>query len=140
MQISKKIEINNNIYYIIVDVEYKKDNYDYPILCLKNYEGDDCWDGGNCSVLIDEIEKSYTKEKAALYDENIFFMADVLYIYDRMPFISGIKEIYLHENEKVPYSEYYISKEEIETYIKRFNIKMNHNPDFTLNSQSTWKV
>lgn len=67
-------------------------------------------------------------------------MADVLYIYDRMPFISGIKDIYISKNDNIPYSEGYISKEEMDKYIKEFNIKMNPNPNFKLNDGRTWKL
>ncbi len=140
MQISKKIKINNNNYYIIVDVEYKKDENNIPKLCLKNYS-DDYWDGGDCSILIEEVEKSHTPEKAkAYYDKYIGFMSDVLYIYDRIPFISGIKDVYISEKNNMPYSFGYISKEEIENYIKKFHIKMNDNPDFKLYDAKTWKL
>lgn len=139
MQISKKIKINNNDYYIIVDLEYKKDQNNFPMLCLKNYK-DDYWDGGDCSILIEEVEKNYTTEKAKRYDKYIGFMSDVLYIYDRIPFVSGIKDIYISKNDTIPYSEGYISKEEIENYIKEFNVKMNYNPNFKLYDGRTWKL
>ena len=138
MQILKRIKLNNNIYYIIVDLKYKKANWN-SILCLKNYK-DEYWDGGDCSNLIKEVEKNYTQEKAKQYDKNISFMADVLYIYDRIPFISGIKDIYISKNDNLPYSECYISKEEIDNYIKQFNIKMNSNKNFKLSDARTWKL
>lgn len=139
MKITKKIRISNNDYYIVVDVEYKKSENGIPRLCLKNYK-DDYWDGGDCSILIEEVEKSYTSEKARYYDKYIGFMADVLYIYERIPFISGIKDIYISNNDNIPYSEGYISKEEIENYIKEFTIKMMHNPNFKLYDARTWKL
>lgn len=139
MQISKKIKISNNDYYIIVDVEYKKDQNNFPKLCLKNYK-DDYWDGGDCSILIEEVEKNYTQEKAKQYDKHIGFMSDVLYIYDRIPFIRGIKDIYISKNDNIPYSEGYISKKEIDNYIKEFNVKMNYNPNFKLYDGRTWKL
>ncbi len=139
MQISKKIKINNNIYYIVIDVEYKKHQNNFPYLCLKNYK-DDYWDGGDCSILIEEVEKGYTKEKAKQYDNNIGFMSDVLYIYDRIPFISGVKDIYISKKDKISYSEGFISKEEIDNYIEEFNIKMNYNPNFKLYDGRTWKL
>ena len=90
LQILKRIKINNNAYYIIVDLEYKKSQMGFPILCLKNYK-DDYWDDGDCTNLIKEIEKNYTQDKAKQYDENISYIADILYIYDRIPFIIGVK-------------------------------------------------
>lgn len=142
MQIEKKINLRNNNYYVIIDVEYKKDKYGYPSLCLKNFK-DDYWDGGDFNVLIDKIEKNYTCEKAEFYDENIPYMADVLYIYDRIPFLSGIKEVYVSNNNSLPYSTTYTSVEEIKEYIELFHTKMtymNANPDFKLYSESTWKI
>lgn len=139
MQISKKIKINNNDYYIIIDVEYKKGQNNLPKLCLKNYK-DDYWDGGDCSILIEEVEKNYTSEKSKQYDQHIGFISDILYIYDRIPFISGIKDIFISNSDNLPYSESYISKKEIEAYIQKFNVKMNYNPNFKLYSKQTWKL
>lgn len=39
MYIEKRIKLNNNFYYIIVDVEYKKDN-GILSLRIKNYKDD----------------------------------------------------------------------------------------------------
>ena len=64
-------------------------------------------------------------------------MNDILYIYDRMPFISGVKDISISNN--MISEESYISKEEIEKYIKEFNIKMNHIDNFKLSDSQTWK-
>lgn len=139
MQISKKVKINNSIYYIIVDVEYKKHDEGFPVLCLKNYK-DDYWGGGDCSILIEEIEKSYSKEKINQYNNGIGFMADVLYIYDRISFISGIKDVYIFSKDNLLYSDGYISKDEIDKYIKDFNIKMNDNSNFKLIDARTWKL
>ncbi len=139
MTISKKIKLGNNDYYIIVDVEYKKEQSKIPRLCLKNYK-DDYWDGGDCSILIEKVEKNYTSKKAKQYDKGIGFMSDVLYIYDRIPFISGIKDIYISKNDSMPYSEGYISREEIENYIQEFDVKMNYNPNFKLYDGRTWKL
>ena len=65
-------------------------------------------------------------------------MADVLYIYDRIPFIDGIKDTYISKNDNLPYSEGYISKEDIDNYIKEFKIKMNNNNNFKLSNEKTW--
>lgn len=125
MKLSKRVKIGGNDYYIIVNVEYKTENT-FPSLCLKNYK-DDYWYGGDCSILIEEVEKNYTSEKAKHYDKYIGFMADVLYIYDRMPFIDGIKDVYFSKKDSIPYAEGYVSKEEIDNYIKKFNINMHQN-------------
>ncbi|HIS91040.1 MAG TPA: hypothetical protein IAC20_05220 [Candidatus Faecisoma merdavium] len=136
MQILKKIKINNRNYYAIIDLEYKKIQNNFPVLRLKNYK-DDYWDSGDCSILIERIEENYSLKKAQQYDNNIAYMNDILYIYDRMPFISGIKDISISNN--MISEESYISKEEIEKYIKEFNIKMNHIDNFKLSDSQIWK-
>lgn len=138
MKITKKIKLNNNDYYIIINLVYKNKN-NLPVLCLKDYK-DDYWDGGDCSILIERLENNYTIELSKKYDKNISFMGDVLYIYDRIPFISGIKDTYISANSDLPYSEGYISKEEIDSYIKEFNITMQDNKEFKLSNSKTWKV
>lgn len=135
MQISKKIKINNRNYYAIIDLEYKKIQNNFPVLRLKNYK-DDYWDSGDCSILIERIEENYLLKKAQQYDNNIAYMNDILYIYDRMPFISGIKDISISNN--MISEESYISKEEIEKYIKEFDVKMNYIDNFKLSDSRTW--
>lgn len=137
MIIEKRINLNKNIYYITIEVEYKTKN-NLPILCLKNYK-DNYWDGGDCSLLIKKIETNYTPEQAQQYDSNISFMADIIYIYDRIPFISGIKEIYISSKDNLPSSISYISKEEIIKYIEDNNIKVSNNSNFKLYDERTWK-
>ena len=135
MKILKKIKINNINYYVIIELEYKQSENKIPMLRLKDYKND-YWDSGDCSILIQKIEENYTLKKARQYDDNIAYMADVLYIFDRMPFISGIKDVSFSNN--IVNEETYVSKEEIEKYIKNFNIKMNFNNDFKLSDYRTW--
>ena len=139
MKIIKKIKLNNNYYYLIIDVEYKKHKDGFAVLCLKNFN-DDYWDGGNCSLLIEKIEKKYDSEKTRKHHKNIPFISDVIYIYERIPFISGIKEIYMSNDNKSISTESYIDKSEIENYIKDFNIPINNNLDFKLIDERTWKI
>lgn len=137
MIIEKRIKLNPNIYYIVINVEYKIKN-DIPVLCLQNYK-EDYWDGGDCSLLINKIENEYTKEQAQKYDSNISFMADVIYIYDRMPFISGIKDVYIASEDNLPYSIGYIKKEEIDKYIIDNKIEISNYHNFKLYDERTWK-
>ena len=132
MEISKKIKLNNNTYWIIAEVEYKIHEHGFPCLILKNFE-DNYFDLGDCSRLIERVEESYSIDKAKKYDEVISYMGDILFIYDRIPFIKGIKEV---GNSY----ECLISKEEIDNYIKTFNIKMSINSRFKLFNESTWEV
>ena len=138
MKIEKRINLNNNIYYIVVDVEYK---FDVKItkLCLKNYK-DDYYDGGDLTALIEKIEKNYSDAKALECDDKIGFMADILYIYDRIPFLVGIKEVCISSKDNIINSSCYISKEEIDNYIKEHSIRLESNNKFKLFDEETWKI
>lgn len=138
MKIDKRISLNNNIYYVVVDVEYKFDG-NITRLCLMNYK-DDYYDSGDLTALIEKIEKSYSNDKALKYDSQIGFMADVLYIYDRIPFLTGIKDVYINSKDNIMNSICYISKEEIDNYIKEHNIKIETNTEFKLFNEETWKI
>lgn len=137
MVIEKRIKLRNIIYYIVVNVEYKTKEDNIVALCIKDYK-DSYYDGGDFSILIEEIEKAYDYEKAIEYDVGL--MADVLYIYDRVPFLSGIRDVWISDKDTIPYEIGYISKEEIEKYIKDNNIKMNANNKFKLYDGRTWKI
>lgn len=139
MTIEKKIKLNNDIYYVLVDIEYKKDKNDITTLKMKNYK-DDYYDSGDFSLLIEKIELNYNHEKAKQYDKNISFMADVIYIYERIPFLGGIRDVYISKKDNIPTSICYISKNEIEKYIKENDIKITFNNNFKLSDERTWKV
>ena len=81
MEISKKIKLNNNIYWIIVEVEYKMHEQGFPYLVLNNFK-DDYWDSGDFTRLIERVEESYSIDKSKKYDEVISYMGDILFIYN----------------------------------------------------------
>ena len=137
MLIEKKAKLKNNWYYIVVDVEYKIDKHGYTMLFFKDGK---LYDGGNFSRLVERCEKSYTYKKAREYDGDIGLMADVMYLYDRIPFLVGVKDVYIKEGDPLPYSTGYITKEEIDKYIKDHKIKMNRNSRFDLNNEETWII
>lgn len=141
MYIEKLIKLRDINYYIRIDVEYQRNekNNGIPNLKLGNYKND-YYDGGDFSLLLEEIEKNYTFEKAKAYDENISYMADVIYLYDRIPFLSGIRDEYISNKDNIPYSLSYITKEEIENYIKENNIVMHNNSNFKLSDSRTWYI
>ena len=138
MKIEKRIKLNNNTYYIVVDVEYKFDGK-ITRLCLKNYK-DDYYDSGDLTTLIEKIEKNYSVIKLLEYDTGINFMDDVIYIYDRVPFLTGIKEVYINSKYNIPNSICYISKEEIDNYIKEHNLNLEPNNNFKLFNEETWRL
>lgn len=138
MTIEKRIKLNNQIYYVVVDLEYKKDNGGTK-LCLKNFKND-YFDGGDLSLLIEKIEDSCNKKEKKKYDNFISYMSDCIYLYVRIPFLSGIRDIYISDDDNIPYSTGYIKKEEIENYIKENNIMTENNDNFKLSTESTWII
>ena len=139
MYIEKRVKLRDINYYIRVELEYKRNENDIVLLKIKNYK-DDYYDGGDFSLLIEEIEKNYTYEKAKMYDENISYMADVIYLYQRIPFLSGIRDEYISSKDNLPYSIGYITKDEIEKYIKENNVNINDNSSFKLSDGRTWII
>ena len=133
MEIIKRIKLGNNDYYIKCNCEYKKEN-DIVRLKLKNYK-DDYFDGGDLSKLIERIERQYSESIYSKYGKDIYFLADCLYIYDNIPFIDGVGDIYFIDG--LIDSTSYISKEELDRYIYDNNIKMNNN-NFKLLDENTW--
>jgi len=126
MIIKRNIKLNNTQYYITVDCLYKSTR-----LCLKNYN-DDYYDSGDLSLLIREIEQQYNCDLInKKYKTNIPYINDILYIYDNIPFINGAGDIYSN-------SESYISKFELDDFIKKNNIKMNNQSKFKLSDGRTW--
>lgn len=129
MQVKRKITINNNTYIIYFDIEYKNSNIkDIPKLSLKNFEND-YFDGGDLSELLTLVEKNYHEIK---FNENIEFMNIILYIYQCVPILSAIEEV-------TSYDDCFISSEEIDEFIKMFNIDFKINDHFKLSDHSTWK-
>ena len=51
-----------------------------------------------------------------------------------------IKDVYISKNDILPYSVGYISKSEIDKYIKDNGVIMTNNLDFKLYSEQTWNV
>ena len=136
MTIEKRVTLHNNIYYIVIDVEYKKKD-NILSLCLTN-NTEDYYDGGDLTNLIEKVEKNYTREKAQKYQKDVGFLQDVFYIYDRIPILSGIKDIYQKKGEFLPYSQGYISKKELDNLKKENNINMNDHKNFRLYDEHTW--
>ena len=99
-----------------------------PELCFKNDEYG-FFDGGYVSELLALIEKNYHEIK---FNKNIGFMNTVIYIYRCVSVLSAIEEVTSFDN-------YFISREEIDEFIKMFNIDFKINDHFKLSDQSTWK-
>ncbi len=137
MEIINRIKLGSQYYFIKCECHYKK-KMNSTMLCLKNYF-DDYYDSGDLSILIKEIEKKYNKDILKKYDGDIWFLSDALYVYDNIPFISGFGDYYTDKDNKI-YSLGYITKEELDEYIKANHIKMKDNTNFKLSDQRTWNV
>lgn len=127
MQIKRKITINNCIYIIYFDVEYKTSNIkDVPELCFKNDEYG-FFDGGDVSELLALVEKNYHEIE---FNKNIRFMNTVIYIYRCVPVLSTIEEVTSADT-------CFISSKEINEFINRFNVDFKFNDDFKLSDHYT---
>ena len=118
MTIERKIRINNRDYFLGVELKYIKDK----ILIQTN--GND-FDMGDLSIMIQDVESNYKKNaKEIIYDKDISYMNDIIYLYDRFSFISYIKDIVYNEDGKITYIGC-INKVEIIDYIKENKIKID---------------
>ena len=75
--------------------------------------------------VIEEIELNYKKESTEIiYDKLNSYMNDIIYLYDRFPFISYIKNISYNDEGKITCVGT-IDKEEIISYVQTNNIQLN---------------
>ena len=138
MLINRRIKLGDRNFYISCECEYnKKDGY--IALELKNYK-DKYYDDGDLSILIEKIEKNYKDSTHKKYDSVRWLMTDCLYIYDYVPFISGIEDCRVSSTDGSIVSSSYLTKEELDEYIKNNNIQMNDNSKFKLCDGRTWNL
>ncbi len=117
MTIERKIRINNRDYFLGVELKYIKDK----ILIQTN--GND-FDMGDLSIMIETFEEELKESDIMLYDDLAWYMNDILYLYDRFPFVSYIKDVSYGMDGNIAYLGC-INKDEIVKYIKENKIKMN---------------
>lgn len=113
MIIEKKIKIKDSIYLLGVEIKYKKDG----TLAKKDKS---YFDIGDFGLLIDYVENNYQDDY--IYDDKIYYMNDIIYLYDRFPFISYIKDISYDMSSNQIFQIGIIKKSEINRYIKENNI------------------
>lgn len=118
MTFERKIKINNRDYFLGVELKYIKDK----VLIQSNGNH---FDMGDLSIMIQDVESNYKNEsKEIIYDKDIPYMNDIIYLYDRFPFVSYIKDILYNDDGKITYLGC-INKEEIVEYIRVNKIKIN---------------
>ena len=115
MTIERKIKINNNEYFLGIKLKYDENGF------LKKLDGS-YFDLGDLSTLIKYFEKNYDNNYK--YDESTFYMNDIIYLYDRFPFLNYIKNINYDKQGKI-IEIARINKDEIIDYIKSNKIELN---------------
>lgn len=107
MVIEKRIKLGNAVFLLGVEIRYRKQS-------LVKKDGT-YFDMGDFSALILDIEKNY--QGSLDYDKNIGYMNDIIYLYDRFPFVSYIKDITYDKTSGEVVQIGCISREEIVDYI-----------------------
>lgn len=108
MVIEKRIKLGNSVFLLGVEIRYRKHS-------LVKKDGT-YFDMGDFSTLISDVENNY--QGSLDYDKNIGYMNDIIYLYDRFPFVSYIKDITYDKASGEVVQIGCISKEEIVDYIK----------------------
>lgn len=118
MTIERKIKINNRDYFLGIELKYNANNM------LRKFN-DGYFDMGDLSIMIEEVQSNYLKEsKTVIYDKSNSYMNDIIYLYDRFPFISYIREILYNDEGEISFISI-INNDEITSYIKTNNIQLN---------------
>ena len=114
MVIEKRIKIKDVNYLLGIEVKYDKSG----ILVKKD---NTYFDVGDFNKVISWVESNYDSD--CIYDKKVYYMNDIIYLYDRFPFIDYIKDITYDSNNQITQIGT-INKEEIIDYIKANNIRI----------------
>ena len=114
MVIEKRIKIKDVNYLLGIEVKYDKNG----ILVKKD---NTYFDIGDFNKVISYVESNY--DSNCIYDKKVYYMNDIIYLYDRFPFIDYIKDITYDSNNQITQIGT-IKKEEIIDYIKTNNIRI----------------
>ena len=114
MVIEKRIKIKDVNYLLGIEVKYNKNGF----LVKKD---NTYFDVGDFSIMISCVESNYDSD--CIYDKKVYYMNDIIYLYDRFPFIDYIKDITYDSNNQIAQIGT-IKKEEIIDYIKTNNIRI----------------
>ena len=90
--IERKIRINNIDYFLGFKLKYGKNG------TLRKLD-DSYFDLGDLSILINFFEKNY--DSGIEYDQSVSYMNDIIYLYDRFPFVSYIKDFNYDREGKI---------------------------------------
>lgn len=115
MIIERKIRINNMDYFLGFKLKYDKNGI------LKKLDGS-YFDLGDLSILIDYFEKNY--DSSIKYNQFISYMNNIIYLYDRIPFLSYIKDVSYDKEGKITQIGY-IDRDDIIDYVTLNKIELN---------------
>lgn len=113
MILEKNIKLKNMEYVIGIELKYRDDGF------LSKMDGS-YFDNGDFGYLIKELEKRYRTNE---YYKIVTFINDVTFIYDCIPFISYVKNVF-YDQEGHLSSGLKITKDEILELIKKYNISL----------------
>ena len=118
MLIERRLRINDRNYFLGIELKYNKNG-----ALIKS--DNSCFDMGDLGVMIDFFETELKKEGIKdVYDNRIAYMNDVIYLYDRFPFLKYIKDVSYDKEGKTTQIGY-IDRDEIIDYINSNKIELN---------------
>lgn len=135
MILKKRVKLDDQDYYVYVDLEYVGTHKD-TALCMKNFK-DNYFDGGDFTLLLEKISENFPKYKKQTFTD-IPLLDESLYIYKYVPFLSAVEAVYISLKDNQVYSSDYITKEELDKYIKENDINFEINENFELWNGRTW--
>ena len=118
MLIERRLRINDRNYFLGIELKYNKNG-----ALIKS--DNSYFDMGDLGVMIDFFETELKKEGIKdVYDNSIAYMNDVIYLYDRFPFLKYIKDVSYDKEGKITQIGY-IDRDEIIDYINSNRIELN---------------
>ena len=118
MLIESRLRINARNYFLGIELKYNKNG-----ALIKS--DNSYFDMGDLGVMIDFFETELKKEGIKdVYDNRIAYMNDVIYLYDRFPFLKYIKDVSYDKEGKITQIGY-IDRDEIIDYINSNRIELN---------------
>ncbi len=118
MLIERRLRINDRNYFLGIELKYNKNG-----ALVKS--DNSYFDMGDLGIMIDFFENELKKEVIKdVYDNRIAYMNDVIYLYDRFPFLKYIKDVSYDKEGKTTQIGY-IDRDEIIDYINSNKIELN---------------
>lgn len=138
MIVKRRVKLGDYIYLVEYKCKYIQ-RYGYLDLSLSEYKNPS-YDSGCSRILLEKVEKNYNLDAVkSKYNTKVSFLDDSLYLYDNIPYLSGVYICSTNKNNEL-FVLSYVTKEELDEVINTKNIIMKNNDNFDLNIESTWNV